>query len=300
MAGVLIGVDNLVYAKLVEGTDVVGGTPQYETPVRIPGAITANINPNSSVDTLFADDGPFDSTATTGQISLELNTADLPLEIQADLLGHVLENGILKRRANDVPPWVAIGFRSLKSNGHYRYTWLNKGKFGVPEQSNQTKGDSINWNTPTITGAFVKREADDEWERHADEDSLDYVPEIGATWFDSPLGPTGPIPALAVSSTVPADSATGVDTSTTIKWTFNNALMLSTVTTGNFLLQEVISGAIISGALTVDAARKVVTLTPASALDPSTDYRAIVTTSVKDIYGQSLSAAHITEFTTAP
>src|SRR5690606_20531342 len=98
--------------------------------------------------------------------SSDLNVADLPLEVQADLFGHELtEDGILIRRANAVPPWVAVGYKTLKSNGSYRYTWLAKGKFVEPEQSNQTKGDSIEFNTPTTVGNFVRRECDDEWIR---------------------------------------------------------------------------------------------------------------------------------------
>ena len=53
-------------------------------------------------------------------------------------------------------PYVAIGFRSMKSNGSYRYVWLYKGKFIDPEDNNETKGDSINFQSETISGQFVK------------------------------------------------------------------------------------------------------------------------------------------------
>ena len=59
---------------------------------------------------------------------------------------------------NDVPPWVAIGFRTLKSNGNYRYVWLYKGRFSDPEDNNETKADSINFQSDTIKGQFVKLE----------------------------------------------------------------------------------------------------------------------------------------------
>lgn len=184
---VQIGLKDLYYAILTEDP-VDGGTPTYETPVRIAGAISANVNPNASNETLFADDGPYETASTIGQISLELNVADLPLPVQAVLLGHTYSNGIMIRKSSDVPPWVAIGFRSLKSNGKYRYTWLTKGKFALPEQGNETKGDSVNFQTPTITGSFVKRDCDDEWERHADEDDEDFTPTLAQKWFLSPIG----------------------------------------------------------------------------------------------------------------
>jgi phi13 family phage major tail protein len=180
-----IGLRDVHYALLIE--DPVTGTPSYETPVKVIGAITANINPNSSTATLFYDDGPGDTAATMGEITLELNLADIPLDIQAVWLGHEYVGGILKRKGGDTPPWLAIGFRSLKSNGAYRYMWLNKGKFSIPEEDYATKGDSVEFATPTITGSFVKRDNDDEWERTTDEDAPGFNPSYVATWFLSPL-----------------------------------------------------------------------------------------------------------------
>ena len=179
-----IGLRDVYYAKLK--TDPVGGTATYDTPVRIVGAISANVNPNSSSASLFADDGPQDTAATLGEISLELNMSDIPLATQAELLGHTIEGGVLKKKGGDVPPWVAIGFRTLKSNGSYRYYWLNKGKFATPEEDLKTKGDSIEFQTPTIRGSFVKRDSDDEWQRQADSDDTESATAI-TNWFKGPL-----------------------------------------------------------------------------------------------------------------
>ena len=184
-----IGLKDVHYAMLL--TDPVTGTPTYGSPVSMAGAITASINANSSAETLFADDGPSDTASTLGEIELELNMADLTLEVQAALLGHTLVNGILKRKSSDTPPWLAIGFRSLKSNGAYRYIWLNKGKFAVPEEEYNTKGDSIEFTTPKVSGKFVKRDNDDEWKRETDEDVGGFNPSYVTTWFLSPLTITG-------------------------------------------------------------------------------------------------------------
>lgn len=186
--GTIIGLSNLVYAKLITDPPYGQGQATYEEPKLIAGAISVNINANTSSETLFADDGPYETATTIGQIEVELNVADLPLDVQAELLGHTYENGVLIRKGGDVPPWVAIGFKSLKSNGKYRYTWLAKGRFGIPEQSNQTKGDAVEFQTPTITGSFVKRECDDEWERHIDEDDENFTPDMASNWFNNPYG----------------------------------------------------------------------------------------------------------------
>jgi phi13 family phage major tail protein len=145
----------------------------------------ANINPNASNEALFADDGPMDTAASLGLIALELMAADLPLEVQAVLLGHTLDanTGIMSRKAGDVPPWVALGFKSLKSNGAYRFVWMTKGKFSVPEQKHETKGDKVTFQAPTINGSFVKRTFDDLWQLTADEDAQGYVAATGTNWF---------------------------------------------------------------------------------------------------------------------
>ncbi|MNO66697.1 hypothetical protein D3C76_574930 [compost metagenome] len=297
--GVPIGLTNLVYAIMIEDPEPGAGLATYEAPVRIPGAITATINPNASNETLFADDGPYDAASTIGAISLELNVADLSLETQAALLGHSIVGGVLIRKASDIPPYVAIGFKSLKSDGKYRYTWLTKGKFAASEQANQTKQDSISWNTPTISGSFLKRDCDDEWERHIDEGSTDYIPSLGANWFNNPYGTaSGSVPALSVTS-VPANNATAVAVSASIVWTFNNALALSTVTKGNFLVMVDASGSVVPGALTINAARTVVTFKPTSNLTAATKYRTVVSPGVTDLNGGSLSTGASASFTTA-
>ncbi len=177
---VQIGLRDVYYA--LQLTDVVSVGTTYAAPVRIIGAITANVNPNASSETLFADDGPMESATALGEISLELNMAHLPLAVQGVLLGHTAPaGGVMNRKSNDIPPWVALGFRSLKTNGGYRYTWLPKGRFMVPEMNAETKGDTINFQTPTITGAFVKRDFDDIWNIVADDDS-GYVGGL-AGWF---------------------------------------------------------------------------------------------------------------------
>lgn len=193
MAGksVPVGLTNLVYAIMVDDVppSTVGGDDGYTTydsAVRILGAITANFSPNASNDTLFADDGPYETASTLGAMSLELNVADLPPENRAELLGAKYENGILIHTSEDIPPYVAVGMSVKKSNGADRYIWYLKGKFTAPDDNNQTKADSINWNTPTITGNFLKRDSDNQWRVSIDTDDANVQENTKTTWFESP------------------------------------------------------------------------------------------------------------------
>ena len=168
--GVKIGLRDVHYAIL--DNDEVDVEVTYEAPQRIIGATTANVNPNPSTETLFADDGPMEVATTIGDVELELEMAEIPLPIQAILLGHTWNDvdKQIERKAGDVPPWVAVGFKSLKSNGNYRYMWLLKGRFMVPEQSHETKGDTVTFQPEGMNAAFVRRDFDDVYQIEADED----------------------------------------------------------------------------------------------------------------------------------
>ncbi len=177
---VRIGLRDVHYALL--NNDELGVGVDYASPVSMIGAITANINPNPSTETLFADDGPMDVASTLGNIELELGMSSLPLQVQAVLLGHTWDavDERLFKGAEDIPPWLAVGFRALKSNGNYRYVWLLKGKFLVPEESHETKGDTVTFQTPTINGAFVRRDYDDRYQIMGDQDDAGFDP---SNWF---------------------------------------------------------------------------------------------------------------------
>lgn len=158
----LIGLNSLYYVKLTsdDETGVV-----YDTDVkRMAKAIEANIKPNVSSDTLYADDGPAEVNETMGEIEVELNVDDLSTEVYADLLGKTVNtDGVVEDSSDDRAPYVAIAFRSPHSKGGDQYVWLYKGKFTQPEEARKTKGESLEYQTPTIVGKFVKRDFDNKW-----------------------------------------------------------------------------------------------------------------------------------------
>jgi phi13 family phage major tail protein len=180
MAGVRVGLRDLHYALLTKD-DETGVT--YQDPVKIAGAINAKISPKSNTETLYADDGPAETATSLGEIEVELEVKDLPLSVQAALLGHTVSNGVMIKNAGDTAPYVAMGFRSKKSNGKYRYVWLYKGKFELPEEEFATQEDKPKFQTPKIKGTFIKREYDGAWQAVGDEDETGFT--AGASWFDA-------------------------------------------------------------------------------------------------------------------
>ena len=193
-----IGCDNLVYAKMTK-EDTATEAPTYDTVVPAIGVMSLNINPNGAQETLFADDGPMETASTLGKIEVEIQKAELTTQNKADLLGHEIDSkGALVYGDSDIPPWVAIGFRTLKSNGNYRYVWLYKGKFTEPEDANETKGDSINFQTDTISGQFTRLNNSvtingkkiRPWKYELDQDYEDADEATIESWFTAPVMPT--------------------------------------------------------------------------------------------------------------
>lgn len=164
---VTIGLDSIYYAILTK--DEVTGV-EYETPKRYQGAIQLTSTPTTNTATLYADDQASEVATSMGDITVTLNMKDLPASVAADLLGSEIdENGVLLSSAQDNAPYVAIGFRSLKSDGTYRYVWLYKGKF-QPEQTDiQTKGETPTFQTPTLNATFMPREYDKQWRARVDQ-----------------------------------------------------------------------------------------------------------------------------------
>ena len=192
-----IGCDNLVYVPMIT-EDTPEQAPAYGTVVKAPGVMSLNINPNSSQETLFADDGPMETASTLGKIEVEIQKNQLTIADKAALLGHTIDgNGGLVYGDSDVPPWMAIGFRTLKSNGKYRYVWLYKGKFSEPEDSNETKGDSINFQADTISGQFTRLNYQYEvagkkirpWKYEMDEEHDAASEQTIQEWFTAPVMP---------------------------------------------------------------------------------------------------------------
>lgn len=192
-----IGCDNLVYA-IMTTEDTATTPPVYGEVENATGVMSLNINPNGSLETLFADDGPMESAATLGRIEVEIQKNELTSKNKADLLGHSIDaNGAVVFGDSDVPPYVAIGFRTLKSSGKYRYVWLYKGKFTEPEDNNETKGDSVNFQADTISGQFTKLnyaytvggKSVRPWKYELDAESENAKEEALTSWFDAPVMP---------------------------------------------------------------------------------------------------------------
>lgn len=296
----LIGLDN-IYVALVTEDSVAAYTA--DTPQVLAPAVEIALKPVSSQETQYADNQAYDVFASEAETDMEITLTGMPGEMEALILGSVF-NAASGRVYNNTgtPPYVAIGFRAMKSNGKFRYYWLQKVQFSPAESGAVTKADKATPKTVKFNAKAIKTvykwdlgtKTDSVKDVHGDEDTTNFS---ATAWFSQVQVPgTTPPAALQLSSSVPTDGATGISVSANQTLTFNNALVNDAASM--VFLSKTSDGSLVSmasGYPSLDATKKIITLDPASNLTASTAYK--ISYAVKDIYGQWLQG--IVDFTTA-
>lgn len=160
-----IGLNNFRYAILTEAQD---GTVSYggaKTPAK---AISCNVDISNNEAMLYADDhlAESDTSFQSGTVTIGIDKTDDTT--MADLLGHTVDaGGEMVRNVGDVAPYVGLGrIITEMVNGSYQYRVeiLYKCKFSEPSQEDQTKGESVEFNTYELEGT-VNALANGDWSK---------------------------------------------------------------------------------------------------------------------------------------
>ena len=157
-----IGLSNLIWSKLTEASD---GTPTYDGAHTLGKAVSASVSITNNSATLYADNvvAESDTSFQTGTITCGVDEdADT---VFAELLGHTNTEGTVVKSASDAPIWVGLGriiTKMVSGVLYYKAEVLYKVKFAEPSQDDQTKGESIEFNTSEIEGTIATL-ADGKW-----------------------------------------------------------------------------------------------------------------------------------------
>jgi phi13 family phage major tail protein len=184
-----VGLKNVVIAPLVSDTEV---GANYGTLQDFAGAIDAQISPkNADPDVQHADDAEFAVLYPDPEIKLTMEMADIPLLIQEMILNNIIDdNGVLIRAAGDTPGYFALGFKSEKADGTYRFVWLFKGRAApMTEQYHTKEGTTLTRQTGKLEWTFLKRTFDKRYQAIADEGQNGFTPEKAATFLTSVYTP---------------------------------------------------------------------------------------------------------------
>jgi len=157
-----IGMKYVVAAKLA--TETPGSPVTYTTGGMVIGkAISGNVTWNRNDNPLRADDSDAenDNSITGGKIDLGLD--DLTDDARVFLLGDKMiagtgDNPATYETGDAAAPYVGFGFiRVRRKTGAttYQTFWFHKAQFGEASEEAKTKGENIEWQTPTLTGRIM-------------------------------------------------------------------------------------------------------------------------------------------------
>ncbi|MDX1769886.1 MAG: phage tail protein [Planococcaceae bacterium] len=175
----VVGLKRLHVALLTdEATNV------YALPSQLSPAVSSNITPNFNTSSLYGDDRVVYVEEALGDIDVEIAITDLTDEDYALVMG-VTPNadGVIEDSTNDQAPYLAIGFEMPKPGGGVALRWYYKGKFKKGSESATTKGENVDFQTPTISAKFMARE-DGKWRARVDyKDAASIDAAVRDAWF---------------------------------------------------------------------------------------------------------------------
>jgi phi13 family phage major tail protein len=289
---IVFGIKNAHYSVITEQSD---GTYSYGAPVAYPGATALTLTPKGETTDFYADDILY-YTATTNQgYDGTITVAVITEGFRKDVLGEVLEgaDGVLTEVNTAKPKKVAWLFEfdgDIKATRHTLYSCT----VTRPGASGSTKTTSSEPGTTEMNFVAGPRPSDGIVKRSTTATTPDAVYNAWYTAVYNTVSDTTP-PTVTVS---PVDGASAVAVSSNVVWTFSEAIRESDVTDANFFVVSDM-GVEVTGALSINADKTIVTFNPTANLAALTDYTATVTKNVKDLAGNPLAQNSVTNFTTA-
>lgn len=163
-----IGMRHVVGAVLNAHTP--GSEPTYQDGFDIGKAITGNLTITRNNNPLYADDVIAEDDNGITSMELELGTDDLLEDTQASM-------GLLKKvttgsgdsavvtyyETSASGKEIGVGYLRVRRKGGkttYQAIWIFKSLFSKNAENSQTKGESIEWQTPTVNGRCMGLDVD--------------------------------------------------------------------------------------------------------------------------------------------
>ena len=153
----LIGLNNFWYSKLTEAQD---GTPTYDGAKSFGKAVSCSVSITNNSAKLYADDTLAESDSSFQSGTVTLGVDDNREATFADILGHDIDSaGEVTYNSDDVAPWVGLGRIVVKMVNNvklYKAMVLYKVKFAEPNEDENTKGETLEFSTPSIEGEIAQ------------------------------------------------------------------------------------------------------------------------------------------------
>lgn len=153
-----VGMQHVVAAKITAKPD--NAMPTYSAGMVIGKAIQAELSITRNSNPLYADDVVAEDDNSITAISVSIGMDDFSEEAQAylGLLKEVTGSGADDKtyyETSGSADSAGLGYMRVRRKGGittYQGVWVLDVLFGVESENSQTKGESIEWQTPTVTG----------------------------------------------------------------------------------------------------------------------------------------------------
>ncbi len=134
-----------------------GAEATYGELLKLGEMIEIDVSPNFNEGSLYGDNALCEYVKEFKDIDVTLNTTTMPVKAYEILFGQKVtgDGEHIAANINDVSNYVGFGFvkgEMVKNVTTYFAVWLPKVKFTLPSEKCTTKGESITWGTPSITG----------------------------------------------------------------------------------------------------------------------------------------------------
>lgn len=191
-----IGMRHPVVARIASHTE--GSEPVYESGMVIGHAIAGNLTITRNNNPLYGDDVVVEDDNGITAMALELGTDDLEEAVQVYMLG-VKKKTIGSGQdavdeyhdTDESAPYVGVGYiRVRRKNGEtsYQAVWIYKSVFSQESENSATKGESIEWQTPTLNGRAMGVNVGGSGERTFRKRAIFQTEAAAVAWLDTLAG----------------------------------------------------------------------------------------------------------------
>lgn len=140
-------------------------TDKYSGGFKCGKAISTSVTPNYNEAALWSDNQQTENVTEFKNATVNLGVDRMPLQASSVIFGHAVgEDGGEVSKTEDFSGYVGYGFITaelLDGVKKYRACILRKVQFKEGEESFETKGDSIVFKTPTLSGVAMGTSATD-------------------------------------------------------------------------------------------------------------------------------------------
>lgn len=138
----------------------------YSDGFRYAHAISVNITPNYTEASLYGDDVQTEYDKEFVNAAVSFGSTHTPIDAASTMFGHTVDGDNVKYKTTDEANYVGLGFIAPeKIDGEKKFVGLVVlcAKFTDPGDDFATKGDQIQYKTPTIDGLAVAADDEGNW-----------------------------------------------------------------------------------------------------------------------------------------